>query len=136
MSTITEHSIDFSLKFGTRDRLKPLLSEKLRIPQVIFDLPFNLALWHNFIEGWFWLGIFLRPNSMAPIDLFNRALIGDALGEGEHSATLARLRLRSFSEKMSFRRDQNRDQYSQDRAPAKESSHYRMVNRLDQTRAR
>jgi hypothetical protein len=75
------HTIYFSLQLLSGDGLLPVTLQCLRPPEIICDFVFQLRLRHHRIERWLGLWILLRPDSVTPINFFNRSLIGHALGE-------------------------------------------------------
>jgi hypothetical protein len=60
----------------------PVVIQRLRVAQIIFDLLFQLRLRHHCIERWFRLGIFpavAGPDAMTPVNLFNCPLVSYSL---------------------------------------------------------
>jgi len=79
ISRVSSHSLHLRLKLVCSDWFFPLISYELRFAQIIFDFSFDLRPRNHSIELRLGRTIFLRPNPMAPIDFFNRSLVGYAL---------------------------------------------------------
>src|SRR6266704_5088463 len=79
------HPLHLGLELLGSDRLLPVSLQRLRIAEIIFDLPFNLLGRHHFIERRLRPQILFRPNPVPPVHVFDGALISHTLCEGQRS---------------------------------------------------
>ena len=83
------HAIHLSLQLLGRNRPLPVILQRLRVAQIILDFAFDLRLRHRCVERWLGIGPFpatAGPDAMMPVNLFNRALVSDALCERQSRA--------------------------------------------------
>jgi hypothetical protein len=76
---VSGYAIHFSLKFDRSDWRSSLLSQQLRLAQIIFDLLFDLTLRDDRFQRRLRPWVFLRPDAMTPAHILNRPLIGYSL---------------------------------------------------------
>jgi hypothetical protein len=79
------HSVQLGLELIAGDGSMPPRFERVRFLQVILDPRPNHLVGHDGGEWRLRSWILLRPDSVVPIDSFDRSLCGDAIFEGERS---------------------------------------------------
>ena len=68
---VPRHALDLSLQLLSRKRALPLIFQRLRVTQVVFDFLFQLRLWHHRIERRLWVRALFRPDPVMPVNVFN-----------------------------------------------------------------
>jgi hypothetical protein len=76
---VLRHAIHLSLQFLSTKRPLPVIFERLRVAQIVLDFLFNLRLRHHSIERWLGIETLFRPDTMPPVNFFDRPLISYAL---------------------------------------------------------
>ena len=61
----------------------PVILERLRFAQIIFDFLFHLRLRHHRIERWLGIGSLFGPDAVTPVNFLDRSLISYAFCERE-----------------------------------------------------
>jgi hypothetical protein len=67
------------------DGLLPVIFERRRAAQVVFDFLFQLGLRHHLIERRLRIKILSRPDAVTPVNFFNTSLIGCTLCKAKRS---------------------------------------------------
>ena len=57
----------------------PVISQRERVAQIVFNLLFQLRLRHHRIKGWLGIGAIFWPDAVTPINFFDRSLISYTL---------------------------------------------------------
>src|SRR5262245_12583828 len=70
----------------------PVILQRLRVAQIIFDLLLDLRPRHHLIQRCLGAGILFWPDAMPPIDFLDCSLISDAICERERSVLSDRMR--------------------------------------------
>jgi hypothetical protein len=85
---VVRHAIHFHLQLLCGDRALPVIFERLRLAQIVFDFLFELRLRDHRIQRWLGIGALFWPDPMTPVNVFNRALVSDPVREAEGSLGL------------------------------------------------
>ena len=80
---VTGHALHLGSQLFTGEWLSPVILERLRIEEIVFDLLLYLCCWHDRVERRFGIGWFSWPDAMTPINFFDGPLIRNAIGEGK-----------------------------------------------------
>ena len=78
---VTRDALHLGLELVRSDRPLPVILQRLRVAQIVFDLLLDRFVRHHFIQRRLCAGICRRPNAMLPIDFLDRVLIRDAIRE-------------------------------------------------------
>src|SRR5438876_8320693 len=89
---VTGHPLHLSLELVRCDRPLPVILQRLRVAQIIFDLFLDLRLRHHLVQRRLGTGVRFWPDAMLPVHIFDGALISDPIREGEGSLGLLRWR--------------------------------------------
>src|SRR5206468_9209394 len=84
------------------DWLLPAIFQREGVAQIVCDLVFQLRLRHHRIERRLGSRILLWPNPVTPVNVFDRSLKRDALGEAERSGLTRSLPRRVIGASRSF----------------------------------
>ena len=94
---VTGDPLHLRLELVRRDRPLPVILQRLRGAQIIFDLLLDLRLRHHLFQRRLGASIRRRPDAMPPIDFLDRPLIRDAIRERDRSVPSNRGRCRRCS---------------------------------------
>src|SRR5438874_4028016 len=86
---VTGHTLHLGLQLVSSKRPLPVNLQRLRVAQIILDLPFKVRLRHHRVERWLGAGVRVGPDPMLPVNVFDRSLIRDAIGEAQASARVS-----------------------------------------------
>ena len=75
----------FGLQLVRSDWPLPVIFQHLGVAQIVCDSVFDLRLRHHRIERGLGIRAASRPDTMTPVNLFNRSLVGYALCKSESS---------------------------------------------------
>jgi hypothetical protein len=89
---VTGDSLHFGLQLVRSDRPLPVILQRLRVAQIIFDLFLDLRLRHHLIQWRLGAGIRFRPDAMPPVNFLDRPLICDAICKRQRSVPSDRRR--------------------------------------------
>jgi hypothetical protein len=92
---VLRHAIHFGLQLLSGNWLLPVIFERLRLEQIIFDLLFELRLRDHRIQRWLGIGIVFWPDPVTPVNVLDRSLISDAFRERQSPLENFRGRLRA-----------------------------------------
>jgi hypothetical protein len=92
---VLRHAIHFCLQLLGSNWVVPVILQRLRVAQIIFDLLFQLRLRHHRIQRWLGIGTLFWPDTMTPVNFFKRSLINYALSKGQRSLRNFRRRFRT-----------------------------------------
>jgi hypothetical protein len=63
----------------------PAILQCLRIAKILCDFLFDVRLRHHFIQRWLGTGVRVWPDAVTPVNVLDRSLVSDALGEAQAS---------------------------------------------------
>src|SRR6266403_4367554 len=73
------NALHLGLELIGSDPPLPVILQRLRVEQIMFDLFLDLRLRHHIIQWRFWIGVYFWPDAMSPVNFFDRSLINDTL---------------------------------------------------------
>jgi hypothetical protein len=82
---VTGNALHLGLELIGSDRPLPVILQRLRVAQIIFDPVLDLRLRHHFIQWRLWIRVCLWPDPMSPVNFFDRPLISDTIRERQRS---------------------------------------------------
>jgi hypothetical protein len=85
---VLRHAIHLSLQLVSGDWLLPVIFERLRLEQIIFDLLFELRLRDHRVQRWLGIRVLpaaAGPEPVTPVNVLDRSLIGYALYKRQRS---------------------------------------------------
>ena len=88
---VLRHALHLCLQLFSTKRLLPVILQRLRVAQIVFNFLFQLRLRHHRIERRLGIRTFFWPDAVTPVNFFNRSLISDTISESQHCGLLRRL---------------------------------------------
>src|SRR4029077_5329949 len=85
------HALHLSLQLLRSDRPLPVILQRLRVAQIVFDFSLQLRPSHHVIERWLGIRALFWPDAVTPVNFFNRSLISDSTSESQRGGLLRRL---------------------------------------------
>jgi hypothetical protein len=76
---VLRHALHFCLQLLGANWLVPVVRQRFGVPKIVQDLLFKLRSRHHFVERRLGVGALSWPDSVAPVNFFDRSLIGDTI---------------------------------------------------------